>query len=54
MLYVLALYYAFHLTYPKFTATLFSVIQSEVLLDGVHSLDQTTAFKKALNEWRSF
>ncbi|KAL2077833.1 hypothetical protein ACEWY4_027337 [Coilia grayii] len=54
LLYVMALYYALHLTYPKCVATVLSIIQSEVLLDSLHQQDQTSAFKKAISEWRAF
>ncbi|KTF81489.1 hypothetical protein cypCar_00043544 [Cyprinus carpio] len=35
-LYLLAYYYAFHLTYPKCIATLLSVLQTQVLGDVIH------------------
>ena len=54
MLSLMAYYYTLHLTYPKFVSTLLSVIQTEVLHDAIHDRDATTAYKKAMNEWKSF
>ncbi|XP_042564296.1 uncharacterized protein LOC116221586 isoform X2 [Clupea harengus] len=54
MLYIIALYYALHLTYPKCVSTLLSIIQSEVLGDALHPQDQTSSFKKGLSEMRAF
>ena len=54
MLYIIALYYALHLTYPKCVSTLLSIIQSEVLGDTLHPQDQTSSFKKGLSEMRVF
>ncbi|XP_053344385.1 uncharacterized protein LOC128514611 isoform X2 [Clarias gariepinus] len=53
-LYLLAYYYAFHLTYPKYLATLLSVLQTQVLRDVIHEQDATPSYKKAINEWRMF
>lgn len=53
-LYLLAYYYAFHLTYPKCLATLLSVLQTQVLRDVIHEQDATPSYKKAINEWRMF
>lgn len=54
MLYLMACYYAFHLTYPKCIATLLSVLQTEVLLDAIHDKDLTSSYKKAMVEWKKF
>ena len=48
--YLMACYYAFHLTYPKCIATLFSVLQTQVLSDAIH--DMTSSYKKAMAEWK--
>ncbi|XP_073767100.1 uncharacterized protein isoform X1 [Danio rerio] len=53
-LYLLAYYYAFHLTYPKCLATLLSVLQTQVLRDVIHEQDETPSYKKAIHEWRMF
>ncbi|KAF4115070.1 hypothetical protein G5714_002559 [Onychostoma macrolepis] len=53
-LYLLAYYYAFHLTYPKCLATLLSVLQTQVLRDAIHEQDATPSYKKAIQEWRMF
>ena len=50
----MAYYYTLHLTYREFVSTLLSVIQTEVLHDAIHDQDATTAYKKAMNEWKSF
>ncbi|XP_056094644.1 uncharacterized protein LOC130073199 [Rhinichthys klamathensis goyatoka] len=52
LLYLLAYYYAFHLTYPKCIATLLSVLQTEVLVDVLHEQDATPSYKKAIHEWK--
>ncbi|XP_056121570.1 uncharacterized protein LOC130099788 [Rhinichthys klamathensis goyatoka] len=55
LLYLLAYYYAFHLTYPKCIATLLSVLQTEVLVDVLHEQDDATpSYKKAIHEWKMF
>ncbi len=53
-LYLLAYYYAFHLTYPKFLSTLLSVLQTQVLRDAIHEQDATPSCKKTIQEWRMF
>lgn len=53
-LYLLAYYYAFHLTYPKCIATLLSVLQTQVLGDVIHEQDATSSYKKAIHEWKMF
>ncbi|XP_028451574.1 uncharacterized protein LOC114566920 [Perca flavescens] len=54
VMYILACYYTFHLTYPKCIATLLSVLQTEVLLDSIHDRDMTSSYKKAMAEWKKF
>ncbi|XP_051799003.1 uncharacterized protein LOC127537744 [Acanthochromis polyacanthus] len=54
LLYLMAYYYAMHLTYPKCISTLLSVLQTEIILDSIHDQDATSSYKKALAEWRSF
>ena len=54
LLYLLGYYYCLHLTYPKFIATLLSVLQTEVLQDSLHDQDSTASYKKAIADWRSF
>ncbi|KAL7871938.1 hypothetical protein SRHO_G00069210 [Serrasalmus rhombeus] len=54
VLYLLAYYYAFHLTYPKCIATLLSILQTEVLQDAIHDRDATSSYKKTLSEWKKF
>ncbi|KAK7127285.1 hypothetical protein R3I94_018472 [Phoxinus phoxinus] len=54
LLYLLAYYYAFHLTYPKCIATLLSVLQTQVLVDVLHEQDATPSYKKAIHEWKMF
>nr|XP_020442596.1 uncharacterized protein LOC109952080 [Monopterus albus] len=54
VMYLMACYYAFHLTYPKCIATLLSVLQTEVLLDAIHDKDMTSSYKKAMVEWKKF
>ncbi|KAJ8364890.1 hypothetical protein SKAU_G00137210 [Synaphobranchus kaupii] len=53
-LYLMAYYYALHLTYPKCVATLLSVIQTEVLLDEIHEQDLTPSYKKCMADWKAF
>lgn len=53
-LYLMAYYYALHLTYPKCVATLLSVIQTEVLLDAIHEQDLTPSYKKGMADWKAF
>ncbi|KAI4826488.1 hypothetical protein KUCAC02_029935, partial [Chaenocephalus aceratus] len=52
VMYLVACYYTFHLTYPKCIATLLSVVQTEVLLDAIHDCDMTTSYKKAMADWK--
>ncbi|XP_060780404.1 extracellular calcium-sensing receptor-like [Neoarius graeffei] len=47
ILYIMAYYYAFHMTYPKCVASVLSIRQTKVLGDKIHEKDQTTAFKRA-------
>lgn len=54
VLYLMAYYYALHLTYPRCVATLLSVIQMEVLLDTIHERDLTPSFKKGMSDWKAF
>lgn len=54
LLYLMAYYYTFHLTYPKCVATLLSVIQTEILQDTLHERDATASYKKAMAEWKDF
>ncbi|KAL2097882.1 hypothetical protein ACEWY4_007089 [Coilia grayii] len=54
VLYIMACYYTFHLTYPKCIATLLSVLQTEVLKDKIHEQDLTPSYKKAMLEFSSF
>ncbi|CAL9699812.1 unnamed protein product [Knipowitschia caucasica] len=54
MLVIMAYYYTLHLTYPKCVATVLSVIQTEVILDAIHEQDATSAYRKAIAEWRTF
>ncbi|KAJ8277586.1 hypothetical protein GJAV_G00077080 [Gymnothorax javanicus] len=54
LLYLMAYYYALHLTYPKCISTLLSVLQTEILQDSIHDRDATPSFKKAFGEWKSF
>ncbi|CAI5677934.1 unnamed protein product [Oreochromis niloticus] len=41
LLYLMAYYYALHLTYPKCISTLLSVLQTEILKDSIHDRDST-------------
>ncbi|KAM3615164.1 uncharacterized protein V6R79_024334 [Siganus canaliculatus] len=54
LLYLMAYYYALHLTYPKCISTLLSVLQTEVLQDSIHHQDMSPSYKKAIGEWKSF
>ncbi|KAJ8401495.1 hypothetical protein AAFF_G00384140 [Aldrovandia affinis] len=54
LLYLMAYYYALHLTYPKCISTLLSVLQTEILQDSIHEGDSTPSYKKAIGEWKSF
>ncbi|KAG7313886.1 hypothetical protein KOW79_022382 [Hemibagrus wyckioides] len=54
VIYLMACYYAFHLTKPKCIATLLSVLQTEVLLDTIHDKDMTSSYKKSMIEWKKF
>ncbi|XP_076852804.1 uncharacterized protein LOC143508162 [Brachyhypopomus gauderio] len=54
LLYLMAYYYALHLTYPKYISTLLSILQTEILKDSIHDSDSTPSYKKALGEWKSF
>ncbi|MGH0159892.1 UNVERIFIED_CONTAM: hypothetical protein FKN15_038344 [Acipenser sinensis] len=49
-LYLMAYYYALHMTYPKCISTLLSVLQTEVLQDEIHERDT----RKAMVEWKKF
>ncbi|KAJ8355224.1 hypothetical protein AAFF_G00084400, partial [Aldrovandia affinis] len=53
LLYLMAYYYALHLTYPKCISTLLSVLQTEILQDSIHEGDSTPP-TKAIGEWKSF
>ncbi|KAJ4932575.1 hypothetical protein JOQ06_010993 [Pogonophryne albipinna] len=53
-IYLMAYYYAFHLTYTKCVATLLSIIQTEILLDKIHDKDLTPSYKKGMAEWKAF
>ncbi len=46
VMFIMACYYTFHLTYPKCLATLLSVLQTEVLMDAIHDRDMTYHIKK--------
>lgn len=52
VMYLLACFYTFHLTYPNGIATLLSVLQTEVLLDAIHNRDLTSSYKKSMAEWK--
>ncbi|XP_078023648.1 uncharacterized protein LOC144462870 [Epinephelus lanceolatus] len=54
LLYLMAYYYALHLTYPKCISTLLSVLQTEILQDSIHEQDLTPSYKKAIGKWKSF
>ncbi|KAL1005610.1 hypothetical protein UPYG_G00061320 [Umbra pygmaea] len=54
VMYLMACYYTFHLTYPKCIATLLSVLQTEVLSDAIHDRDMTSSYKKCMAEWKKF
>ncbi|XP_077939168.1 uncharacterized protein LOC144411419 isoform X2 [Gasterosteus aculeatus] len=54
MLVLMAYYYTLHLRYPKCVATLLSVIQTEVIGDTIHDQDATSAYRKAMADWKSF
>lgn len=54
ILYLMGCYYVFHLTYPKSSSTLLSVIQTEILQDALHEGDITSSYKKAMAEWKAF
>ncbi|KAG7477277.1 hypothetical protein MATL_G00092890 [Megalops atlanticus] len=47
LLYLMAYYYALHLTYPKCISTLLSVLQTEILQDSIHDQDATPIYKKS-------
>ncbi|KAI3365750.1 hypothetical protein L3Q82_000760 [Scortum barcoo] len=47
VMYIMAYYNTFHLTYPKCLATLLSVLQTEVLMDAIHDRDMTSSYKKS-------
>ncbi|CAL8282902.1 unnamed protein product [Boreogadus saida] len=53
-LYIIAYYYALHMTYPKCVACVLSIIQTEVLGDSIHEKDATPAFKRARTDWKAF
>ncbi|XP_059909410.1 uncharacterized protein LOC132459042 [Gadus macrocephalus] len=46
VLYVMAYYYAFHMTYPKCVSSVLLFLQTEVLGDAIHEKDQTAAYKR--------
>ncbi|KAG8013679.1 hypothetical protein GBF38_022160 [Nibea albiflora] len=50
LLYLMAYYYALHLTYPKCISTLLSVLQTEILQDSIHEQDLTPSYKKAIGK----
>ncbi|KAJ4923582.1 hypothetical protein JOQ06_021493 [Pogonophryne albipinna] len=54
LLYLMAYYYAMHLTYPKCISTLLSVLQTKILKDVIHERDTTQSYKKAVGEWKAF
>ncbi|XP_071321055.1 uncharacterized protein [Trachinotus anak] len=54
VMYIMACYYTFHLTYPKCIATLLSILQTEVLMDAIHDRDMTSSYKKAIADWKRF
>ncbi|KAK5866170.1 hypothetical protein PBY51_020380 [Eleginops maclovinus] len=54
LLYLMACYYVFHLTYPKTICTLLSVIQTEVVGDKLHDGDVTPSYRKSIGEWKAF
>ncbi|KAL2102087.1 hypothetical protein ACEWY4_003848 [Coilia grayii] len=54
LLYLMAYYYALHMTYPKCISTVLSVLQTEVLHDSIHDQDLTPQYKKSIGEWKSF
>ncbi|KAM4550138.1 uncharacterized protein V3H82_019326 [Fundulus diaphanus] len=54
VLYVMAYYYAFHMTYPKCVSSVLLFLQTEVLGDAIHEKDQTAAFKRAKADWQTF
>ena len=53
-LYIIAYYYALHMTYPKCVACVLSILQTEVLGDSIHDKDATSAFKRARTDWKAF
>jgi len=54
LVYLMAYYYALHLTYPKCASTVLSVLQSEILDDAMHDGDATHSYKKSLAEWKDY
>ncbi|KAJ8349298.1 hypothetical protein SKAU_G00244280 [Synaphobranchus kaupii] len=52
--YLMAYYYALHLTYPKCIGTLLSVLQTVILGGAIHERDATPSYKKAIAEWQAF
>nr|XP_057920198.1 uncharacterized protein LOC131113029 [Doryrhamphus excisus]XP_057920199.1 uncharacterized protein LOC131113029 [Doryrhamphus excisus] len=54
LLYLMAYYYALHLSYPKCISTLLLVLQTEIHQDSIHAQDANSTYKKALAEWKSF
>ena len=54
IMYLMAYYYALHLTYPKCLSTVLSVLQTEVLHDAMHDGDSTHAYRKSLAEWKDY
>ena len=54
LIYLMAYYYALHLTYPKCASTVLSVLQTEVLRDAIHEGHATHAYKKSMTEWKDY
>ncbi len=54
VLYIMAYYYTFHMTYPKCVSSVLLFLQTEVLGDAIHEKDQTAAFKRAKADWQAF
>lgn len=48
VMYIMACYYIFHLTYPKCSRTLPFVLQTEVLMDTIHGGDMTSSNKRVM------
>lgn len=54
ILYLMAYYYVFHMTYPKCIASVLSVLQTEILKDAIHEKDTTPALRRAMTDWKAF